>query len=121
MTATGVTIPAFDKLIKLVRLQGANKLDGIYLSYGLQNVVNQIISTQARYFVNVDQAAGPIIAGDNVTTYNSALGPVPVIGDFFCNPSLPYPINAAGSSGAQGNAVSTVYFLRHKLNCVLPR
>jgi hypothetical protein len=121
LTATGVTIPAFDKLIKLVRLQGANKLDGIYLSYGLQNVVNQIISTQARYFVNVDQAAGPIIAGDNVTTYNSALGPVPVIGDFFCNPSLPYPINAAGSSGAQGNAVSTVYFLRHKLNCVLPR
>jgi len=32
---------------------------------------------------------------------------------FFCNPALPYPINAAGSSGAQGNAVSSVYFLRH--------
>ena len=29
LTATGVTIPAFDKLIKLIRLQGANRLDGI--------------------------------------------------------------------------------------------
>jgi len=113
LTATGVTIPAFDKLIKLVRLQGANRLDGIYLSYGLQNVVNQIVSSAARYMINIDQAAGNIIAGDNVISYNSGLGPIPVIGDFFCNAALPYPINAAGSSGAQGNAVSTVYFLRH--------
>ncbi len=112
LSATGVTIPAFDKLIKLVRLQGANRLDGIYLSYGLQNVVNQIVSTAARYFVNLDQPAS-LIAGDNVVSYQSALGPIPVIGDFFCNAALPYPINAAGSSGAQGNAVSTVYFLRH--------
>ena len=113
LTANGVTIPAFDKLIKLVRLQGANRLDGIYCSYGIQNVINQIVSSAARYFINIDQAAGPIIAGDNVVAYQSALGPIPVIGDFFCNAALPYPINAAGSSGAQGNAVSTVYFLRH--------
>lgn len=113
LTASGITIPAFDKLIKLVRLQGANRLDGIYLSYGLQNVVNQIISGAARYFINIDQPAAPIIAGDNVVSYASALGPIPVIGDFFCNAALPYPINAAGSSGAQGNAVSDVYFLRH--------
>ena len=112
LSATGVTIPAFDKLIKLIRLQGANRIDGIYLSYGLQNIVNQIIATQARYFVNMEQSAS-LIAGDNVTSYNGALGPIPVIGDFFCNASLPYPINAAGSSGAQGNAVSDVYFVRH--------
>jgi len=80
LSATGVTIPAFDKLIKLVRLQGANKLDGIYLSYGLQNVVNQLIAQQARYFINLDQS-GSTIAGDNVVSYNSALGPIPVIGD----------------------------------------
>jgi len=112
LTANGITIPAFDKLIKLIRLQGANRIDGIYLSYGLQNVVNQIISAQTRYFVNLDQAAS-VIAGDNVTSYHGALGPIPVIGDFFCNAALPYPIDATGSSGPQGNAVSTVYFLRH--------
>jgi len=112
LTATGVTIPAFDKLIKLVRLQGANRLDGIYLSYGLQNVVNQIISAQSRFFVN-NTEAGHVIAGDNVVQYHTGLGAIPVIGDFFCNAALPYPINQAGSSGAQGNAVSTVYFLRH--------
>jgi hypothetical protein len=115
LSATGVTIPSFDKLIKLIRLQGANRIDGIYLSYGLQNVVNQIISTQARYFVNVDAVSNGnnITAGDNVTAYASALGPIPVVGDFFCNAALPYPIDTTGSSGPQGNAVSTVYFLRH--------
>ena len=113
LSATGVTLPAFDKLIKLIRLQGANRIDGIYLSYGLQNVVNQIVSTAARYAINIDTAGNNITAGDNVTAYASGLGPIPVIGDFFCNASLPYPIDSTGSSGAQGNAVSTVYFLRH--------
>lgn len=113
LTATGVTIPAFDKIIKLVRLQGANRIDGIYLSYGLQNVVNQIVSTAARFYVNLENAGNNIAVGDNVTTYASGLGPIPLIGDFFCNAALPYPIDTSGSSGAQGNAVSTVYFLRH--------
>ncbi len=113
LAATGVTIPAFDKLIKLTRNQGANRLDGIYLSYGLQNVVNQIVSSAARYYINLDAGANNIVAGDNVTSYASALGPIPVIGDFFCNAALPYPIDPTGSSGTQGNAVSTVYFLRH--------
>jgi len=111
LAANGITIPAFDKLIKLTRLQGANRIDGIYLSYGLQNVVNQIVSGQARYYISQD--SGNIIAGDNVSTYNTALGPIPLIGDFFCNAALPYPIDSTGSSGPQGNAVSTVYFLRH--------
>jgi hypothetical protein len=74
LTANGITIPAFDKLIKLVRLQGGNKLDGIYLSYGLQNVVNQIVSGQARYFINIESSKDNVLrAGDNVTTYMSPL------------------------------------------------
>lgn len=113
LTATGTTIPAFDKVIKLIRLQGGSKLDGIYLSFGLQTVVNQIVSPAARYMVQLDSREVHVTAGDHVVSYQSPLGPVPVIGDFFCNPALPYPINAAGSSGATGNLVSNVYFLRH--------
>lgn len=116
LSATGVTIPNFDKVIKRIRNQGGSKLDGIYLSFGLQAIVNQIVSSAARYFVNLDgnQAGlGKVQAGDHVVTYHSPLGPIPVIGDFFCNPALPYPYNAAGSSGAAGNSVSSVYFLRH--------
>ena len=113
LTNTGVTIPAFDKIIKLVRNQGGNRIDGIYLSYGLQNIVNQIVSTAARYFINLDTPKNLLTAGDNVNTYQSALGAIPVIGDFFCNPALPYPYNAAGSSGTQGNVTSDIYFLRH--------
>jgi len=112
LTAVGVVIPAFDAIIKKVRLQGGNKLDGIYLSFGLQAVVNQIVATAARYFINVEQA-GTFFAGEHIVQYQSPLGPVPVIGDFFANPALPYPAQADGSSGATGSLVSNVYFLRH--------
>ena len=84
LSATGTTIPAFDKMIKRVRLQGGNKLDAIYLSFGLQTVVNQIVSPQARYFINIDAAAQNLTAGDHVVQYASPIGSIPVIGDFFC-------------------------------------
>lgn len=112
LTATGVTVPQFDKIIKLIRLQGGSKLDGIFCSFGIQNVINQIVSPAARYFVQMDSKENIVTAGDHVTAYSSAIGSVPVIGDFFCNPALPYPYNAAGSSAATGGPVSTVYFLR---------
>lgn len=113
LTASGVTIPAFDKLIKLVRLQGGSKLDAIYCSFGQQNTINQIVSPAARYYIQSDTREIHLTAGDHVVSYQSAIGSVPVIGDFFCNPALPYPINQAGSSGATGNGVSNIYFLRH--------
>lgn len=113
LTASGVVIPAFDKVIKLIRLQGGNKIDGIYLGFGLQTQVNAIISPQARYFINVDATDNRLGAGDHVVSYMSPLGPIPVVGDFFANPALPYPYNEAGSSGATGSGLSTVYFLRH--------
>jgi hypothetical protein len=112
LTATGVTIPQFDKVIKLIRLQGGSKLDGIFTSFGLQNVINQIVGTQARYFVQLDSKENMLTAGDHVTAYASAIGQVPVIGDFFVNPAIPYPYNQAGSSGLQGGPTSSVYFLR---------
>lgn len=111
LTASGVVIPAFDKIIKLIRNQGGNKLDGIYLGFGLQTQVNAIISPQARYIINVDSPK--FVAGDHAVSYMSPLGPIPIIGDFFCNPALPYPYNQTGSSGAAGSGLSTVYFLRH--------
>ena len=113
LSATGVTIPVFDKIIKLIRLQGGSKIDGIYCSFGVQTVINQIIAPAARYLVQLDSREVNVTAGANVVSYQTALGPIPVVGDFFCNPALPYPINQAGSSGATGNLVSSAYFLRH--------
>jgi len=113
LTATGTTIPAFDKVIKFIRNQGGNHIDGIYCSFGIQNVINQIISPANRYFINLDQKNITLGAGDNVVSYQSPIGPIPVIGDFFVNAALPYPDAAGGSSGTSGSAMSTVYFLRH--------
>lgn len=113
LTASGVVIPSFDKVIKLIRLQGGNKIDGIYLGFGLQTQVNAIISPQARYLISIDSMDNKLGAGDHVVSYMSPLGPIPVIGDFFCNPALPYPYNQVGSSGVAGSGLSTVYFLRH--------
>lgn len=112
LVANGVTIPLFDKIIKLVRLQGGNKIDGIYLGFGLQTQVNAIVSPAARYIINIEQE-GRVIAGDHATAYMGPLGSIPVIGNFFCNPALPYPENEAGSSGATGSGLSSVFFLRH--------
>lgn len=111
LTASGVVIPSFDKIIKYIRLQGGNKIDGIYLGFGLQTQVNAIVSPQARYIISNDSPKWA--AGDHVVAYMSPLGSIPVIGDFFCNPALPYPYNEAGSSGIYGSGLSTVYFLRH--------
>ena len=96
----------------MIRLQGGSKIDGIYMSFGMQTVVNQIVAPAARYFVNVDQDPS-LHAGEHTTHYMSPLGSIPVVGDFFCNPALPYPANAVGSSGAAGIPLSSVYFLRH--------
>lgn len=112
LVASGVVIPLFDQIIKLIRLQGGNKIDGIYLGFGLQTQVNAIVSPAARYFINVDQE-GRVVAGDHVTAYMGPLGSIPVVGDFFCNPALPYPYNEAGSSASTGSGLSSVYFLRH--------
>ena len=112
LVANGVVIPLFDKAIKYIRLQGGNKIDGIYLGYGLQTQVNAIVSPAARYFINVDQE-GRLVAGDHATAYMSPLGSIPVIGDFFANPALPYPYNAEQSSGTYGSGLSSAYFLRH--------
>jgi len=112
LVASGVTIPLFDKVIGLIRLQGGSKVDGIYLGFGLQIQVNAIVAAAARYYINVDQE-GRFVAGDHATAYMSPLGSIPVIGDFFCNPALPYPENEAGSSGSIGAGLSTIYFLRH--------
>lgn len=113
LTANGVTIPSFDRIIKLVRNQGGSKLDAIYCSFGQQNIINQIVSPAARYYVQVDGKDNVFQAGDHVTSYMSAIGSIPVVGDFFVNPALPYPYNEAGSSGASGNVFSNIYFLRY--------
>jgi hypothetical protein len=73
LTAIGLNITQFDKEVKLIRLQGGSKIDGIYMSYGLQNVVNQIISGQARYFIQPDSSKNVLTAGDNIVTYMSTL------------------------------------------------
>ena len=112
LSATGVTIPVFDKLIRNIRYQGGNKLDGIYVGFGIQTQVNQIVSPAARYII-ASESSQVFGAGDHVTSYMSPLGSIPVIGDFFANPALPYPYNAVGSSGATGSGLSTCYFLRH--------
>lgn len=113
LTATGVTIPAADKVIKLIRLQGGSKIDAMYCSFGMQAIINQIIAPASRYVIALDTRENLITGGNHVVSYQSPIGPIPVIGNFFVNPALPYPINAAGSSGATGNIVSNIYFIRH--------
>lgn len=81
LTASGVSIPALDKMIKLIRLQGGNKLDMIACSFGVQGIINEIVGAVGRYYVRPDESTGKFTAGDNIVAYNSPLGPVPIVGD----------------------------------------
>lgn len=113
LTASGVNIPALDKTILLIRNQGGTHLGAILCSFGQQNVINQIISPASRYYIQLDTKENNITAGNNVVAYSSTLGPISVVGDFFVNPALPYPYNANGSSGVEGNPTwSDIYLLR---------
>ena len=113
LAPAGVVIPAFDAIIKKIRNQGSGKIDAIFCSFGMQGIINAIVAPAARYFINVDQELGSGKAGAHFVSYVSPLGSVPVIGDFFVNPALPYPFGYnAGSSGPAGNSVSDIYFLR---------
>lgn len=119
LSSNGVNIVAFDKIINYIRNQGGTHLAAIYCSFGQQLIVNNITSTASRYFLKVDgNTMQETTAGINAVAYASTLGPIPVVGNFFVNPALPYPYNfsstTAGSSGAQGNpTASTIYFIRH--------
>lgn len=108
LTGVGNSIKQMDRIVKLVRLQGGQPTH-FFCSFGMQSQIAQIVSPQARYVV----ADGTTVtAGIHAVNYQSPAGILPVVGDFFINPSIPYPYNTAGSSGAEGAASSTIYLLQ---------
>lgn len=110
LTGVGNTVTQFDKLIKLTRLQGG-MVTHFFTSFGIQIQVNQIVSPQQRFIV-VDGTT--VTAGVHAVNYQSPVGVLPIVGDFFINPAIPYPYTASlpGSSGPAGGPNSTVYLLQ---------
>jgi len=108
LTGVGNNVTQLDRLVKLVRLQGGQPTH-FFTSYGMQNQINHIVSPQARFVI----ADGTTVTGGvNAVNYQSPAGMLPIVGDFFINPAIPYPYNAAGSSGAEGSAMSNIYLLQ---------
>jgi len=108
LTASGVAIKELDRMVKLVRLQGGQPTH-FFCSFGMQSVINQTLGSQGRYFL---QSGTTVTGGIHAVNYQSPAGVLPVVGDFFINPAIPYPSNSAGSSGPEGQAVSTIYLLQ---------
>ncbi len=75
----------------------------------MQSQINQIVAPSARYIL---ADGSTVTAGIHAVNYQSPAGVMPVVGDFFINPSIPYPYNAVGSSGAEGAAESDIYLLQ---------
>ena len=95
------------KAVKLVRLQGGQPTH-VFCSYGVQNQINSLLLGDLRY---IAQQGTVVTMGLNANNIQTPAGVLPLIGDFFINPSSPYQYNQAGSSGPQGNSVSNVYVL----------
>lgn len=75
----------------------------------MQNQINHIVSPQARYII---QGGATVLAGVHAVNYQSPAGVLPIVGDFFINPATPYPYNTAGSSGAEGSTVSSIFLIQ---------
>ena len=95
------------KAVKLVRLQGGQPTH-VFCSYGVQNQLNSLLLGDLRYIAS---AGTTVTMGLNANNIQTPAGVLPLIGDFFINPSSPYPYNQAGSSGPQGAPISNVYVL----------
>lgn len=108
LTGVGNAVKQLDRIVKLTRLQGGQPTH-FFTSFGMQSQINQIVAPSARY---VMQDGNTVTAGINAVNYQSPAGVLPVVGDFFINPSIPYPYNTVGSSGAEGAASSHIYLLQ---------
>ena len=108
LTAVGNAVKEMDRLVKLTRLQGGQP-SHFFASFGMQSQINQIVAPTARYIVSDGTT---VTAGVNAVNYQSPAGILPVVGDFFINPSIPYPYNTAGSSSAEGNLTSSLYLIQ---------
>ena len=100
-------LPDIWKAVKLIRNQGGQPTH-VLCSYGVQNQINSLLLGDLRY---IAQQGTVVTMGLNANNIQTPAGVLPLIGDFFINPSSPYPYNQAGSSGPQGNSVSNVYVL----------
>ena len=108
LTASGNTVVELDEVIKKSRNQGGQPTH-LFSSFGQQMKVNQIMGAKAQYWMN----EGTMVTGGiHMQNYQSTAGVLPLIGDFFINPTPPYPYNAAGSSGPTGAAVSNIYLIQ---------
>lgn len=108
LVGVGNAVKELDRIVKLVRLQGGQPTH-FFCSFGMQNQVNQIVAPAARYIM---ADGSTVTAGIHSVNYQSPAGVLPVVGDFFINPAIPYPYNAVGSSGAEGAASSSIYLLQ---------
>lgn len=108
LTGVGNSVKELDRLVKLVRLQGGQPTH-FFASFGMQSQINQIVAPQTRVIVNDGTT---VTAGVNAVNYQSPAGMLPIVGDFFINPAIPYPYNTAGSSGPEGALTSNIYLLQ---------
>lgn len=108
LTAAGNDIVELDRLVKLVRLQGGMPTH-FFCSFGMQSQINQLEGPSARYIIN---QGSTVTAGIHAVNYQSPAGVLPIVGDFFINPAIPYPYNTGGSSGPEGASVSNIYLLQ---------
>ena len=97
------------QMVKRLRLQGGQPTH-VFCSFGIQNQISILLLGDVRY---IAQSGTTVTAGIHANNWQSPVGVLPIVGDYFINPSSPYPFNPQGnSSGPEGNTASTIYVLQ---------
>ena len=96
-----------DLVIKKIRNQGGRPTH-IFCSFGMQSIINRILFSDIRVIANQGTT---VTAGVHAINYQSPAGVLPIVGDFFINPTTPYPYNTSSSSSNDGAPTSNIYIL----------
>ena len=103
-----------DHAIQMIRANGGGTgRMAVVCSFGIQRKINQLQQSSGDLRVIFDDPAKTVF-GLHTPMYQSPVGEIPIIGDYFINPQgkNPYPYNSAGnSSSTSGNTSSTIYIV----------
>lgn len=96
-----------DIAVKQIRNNGGAPTH-VMCSFGQQNTINKILFQDVRIITGDGTT---VTAGVHAVNYQSPVGVLPIVGDFFVNPISPYPFNTSSSSSSTGNTQSNIYVL----------
>lgn len=94
LSGAAISLTPIWRAVKKIRIQGGQPTH-IFCSYGVQNQINSLLLGDLRY---IAQQGTVVTMGLHANNIQTPAGVLPLIGDFFVNPAIPYTATVEGAS-----------------------